>query len=812
MVYKKTEAWIIIFIIPIVFLFSACNSLVVAPDYKQNITYAEIYFEVSIPAGIKPSDGLYLEVLDEVTGLGLNPVRYQLQPNNDFNYSLRFPLMIGSVLKYRYVRGGNPPMIEYTSRGTQVRYRLLKISGPTQIKDSVVAWQDLPFQGESGTLQGYVVDSANNAPVPEIMVCIAGMHTFTASDGSYTLAGVPVGQHNLVAYHMDGTYQTFQQGAVIANQATTPAIFGMASNKMVNVSFQVTPPSDHIPGVPIRIIGNLLSFGNTFSDLQGGVNVIASRAPVLNYEKNGKYTTNILLPVGSYIEYKYSLGDGFWNAERASDGNIRIRQIVIPNKDIVIRDSIESWKNANQSPITFNVSVPADTPSSDIVSLQLNPFVWMEPLPMWSLGNNQWTYTLYNPLDFLQNAYYRFCRNDQCNSADDAATIGKNAIGMKIDLNNNIINYSLQKWAFINSTDLIQLNDLVNSRDNTFKAGIELQDGYFPDWQPYTSWSFIDIGITNANWIFFTPSWSFEENSVQNASYQPGNDPNWKDITQLISYAKQINANVAIFPSPNFDTSSNNYWSSAPKSTLWWNEWFERYHTFILHFADLSAQNDVQVLIIGGKDFAPALPNGKLSDGSLSKTPYNFLEKWKALITDIRSRYSGQLIFALPYPYDIAPIRELLASVDQIYIQISSPLTSSNNPTIDELSSRFNQILDTEVYPIFSLTQKPIIIGIKYPSVDGGTSNCINSNGQCISINNLDQPDLENPNLPVDLKEQADVYLAALRVINQKSWIVGFISRGFYPPVTLIDQSSSIRGKPASQVLAYWFSRLIKSP
>ena len=81
-----------------------------------------------------------------------------------------------------------------------------------------------------------------------------------------------------------------------------------------------------------------------------------------------------------------------------SDGQFRLRQIVIPNHDILVNDSIDTWQAGNFAPITFNVNVPENTPADDIVSIQFNPYDWSQPIPMWPLGKNQWTYTFYSVL------------------------------------------------------------------------------------------------------------------------------------------------------------------------------------------------------------------------------------------------------------------------------------------------------------------------------------------------------------------------------------------------------------------------------
>jgi hypothetical protein len=44
---------------------------------------------------------------------------------------------------------------------------------------------------------------------------------------------------------------------------------------------------------------------------------------------------------------------------------------------------------------------------------------------------------------------------------------------------------------------------------------------------------------------------------------------------------------------------------------------------------------------------------------------------------------------------------------------------------------------------------------------------------------------------------------------GQRDWVSGIISTGYYPPAALTDKSASVHGKPAEEVLAYWFPRLL---
>lgn len=101
---------------------------------------------------------------------------------------------------------------------------------------------------------------------------------------------------------------------------------------------------------------------------------------------------------------------------------------------------------------------------------------------------------------------------------------------------------------------------------------------------------------------------------------------------------------------------------------------------------------------------------------------------------------------------------------------------------------------------------RPIWIAVAYPSADGGATSCVSGdNGTCLSPEDLVPSPSPDPAVRVDLEEQARAYNALLLALNERDWIAGFISEGFFPPAALLDASPSIHGKPAADVLRYWY-------
>jgi len=68
------------------------------------------------------------------------------------------------------------------------------------------------------------------------------------------------------------------------------------------------------------------------------------------------------------------------------------------------------------------------------------------------------------------------------------------------------------------------------------------------------------------------------------------------------------------------------------------------------------------------------------------------------------------------------------------------------------------------------------------------------------------------PDSVVDLQEQVDIYNALFSAINDRDDVAGIVVRGMYFPAPLQDPSSSVYGKPAWDVLWYWFPQLTGTP
>jgi hypothetical protein len=780
---------------------------------------ATVTFQVDVPPNTPPDQPILFSILDEVTGLALNITRQEMQKTGDHTYAITLPFPVGANIKYRYARGESYTVEEHTTNGQPVRYRLYRVDGPGIVQDVISTWSDTTFNGTTGRIMGQVKDNQVGIPIPNLLVTAGGAQTVTSSNGEFLLEGLPPGIHNLVVYAFDGSYPTFQQGAKVAENSTTPSVIDISPAPLVKLIFIVTAPEGTLPAVPIRLAGNLYQLGNTFSNLSGGVNNLSSRMPTLTPLPDGRYALEIELPAGAFLEYKYTLGDGFWNSEHTPSGDFKLRTMTVPEINSIVEDHIDNWGDTSAAgPILFNLTIPSSTPDYDFISIQFNPFGWTEPIPMWDLGDNNWVYMLYSPLTNQENFIYRYCRNDQCGRADDALTPGYDTPGRSISISGGTqtIDDVVENWQWLQpglSPDLPEMPD-VNPRPEEFIAGIELGSYYHPSLTPRLPVTFREIESMHANWIFLTPTWTFTRQSPPVLEPVTGKDFSWYDLSNATEKSRAFGMQIALNPAANFPLDSDEWWHSAPRDFPWWQVWFERYRNFILNFADKAGQDSVNGLVIGGEWISPALPDGLLPDGSPSGVPADAETRWRDLIVEVRERFEGTLFWALPATKNGIDPPAFIEDLDQVYLIWSLPLTDKSEASYGELSEAAAQFMDSEVFPLKITLEMPTLVAAAYPSAKGGLQGCIqipeiDNQSTCLNLEYLEPGFEDNPTIEHDLEGQLSAYQALLLAINERDWIDGVVSQGFYPPAELQDKSSSIHGKPAQDIVRNWYSQLI---
>lgn len=733
----------------------------------------QVTFQVRVPSNSPADAVVYLSIVDEVTGLAFNSEQYPMQAvemdeGSAPAYSLDLILPVGSTIKYRYLRqAGASTVLEHLSDGRPVRYRLYHVEGPGSVEDVVGRWTDTSMESDTGRIRGTALDESG-APIPGLLVSAGGAQTFTAHDGFFLIEGLPEGVHNLVGVDIDGAHRTFQQGARVAVQSTTPATITLPSASYVQVTFQVELPEDTPPVIPVRIAGNLYSLGNTFGNLSGGLSSLAERMPILSPDTDGLYSLTLSLPVGIDLRYKYTLGDGFWNAEHAEDGDFLLRQLIVPEADITVQDKVATWSSGGREPITFDLHLPDDAttpgPEEQIsirLSLLLGP---TPPLPMWQLAKNRYAYILHSPLNIPGGLSYVYCRNGAC-EADSRPLNLETAPGAVRD--------ELRPTISLPEALEPVLPDGTQPRSTGFMAGVSLGPRYNPALVNGFPQVLNDLEVMNANMVSFMPTWTFTRKNLPVMEVVPVQDPLWQEVLLLASQAKTRGFQVFIYPQPHFPEQPGRWWNDAARDYPWWVNWFDRYRIFVLHHAAIAEQSGSLGFVLGGDWVSPAMPGGSLEDGSPSGLPADAESRWRSIISEVRTVYSGSIYWAWPSTRMVTP-PPFLDAVDGIYLHWSN-IPEGVFQTPDGTPERDpGRLLDIAVRPIQLLYAKPMIMAVYAPA----------------------QPDVQT---------QADVYNQLAQVVNQRDWIVGFISQGYLPPEVGESGPGSVYGRPAWSLLAGWY-------
>lgn len=776
-------------------------------DKLSSIEFVYTDFSVQVPYPLEEGESLYLEILDEITGLDENFTRHLLVANDNNKYSASIPLILNSEIKYRYVKIGETDSIEITARNSPVRYRMALISENNVINDIIATWSDHPYEGSSGKLLGTVLDSKSDLGVPDILISVAGYQTITDMSGNFVIDGIHPGIHNLVAYAIDGSYQTFQQGTNIFGGLSTQAKIELSPLPEVTLSFIVTPPNDAI-GAPIRFAGNFYQLGNTFSDLSNGMSSLSSRMPLLIKMEDGRYGISLNLHAGNFLEYKYTLGDGVTNAERDLSGGYIVRKLIVPKTNATLEDLIVTWRIDKTEPIPIKVTVPANTPVFDSISMQLNTGFWHQPIPMWPMGNNNWFYLLYSPKPNESEQFQvRFCRNDQCEIAYD---LQNQLDPFVLTSSSSEINIDLNQWINWDQTKSYEINtqNEFNVRDIGFLTGFELLSSYHPSYQNLFKNVYTDLLNVDANLVILTPTWNIDSQS-NSPHFEPlaGKSPLMHDLEEMILSAQALGFNVALFPQLVLDNDHSTWWNNEVKDALWWQGWYSEYERFITNYVQLASMLNVDKLIIGGDFISNTLPNALPKTEFSEGTPSNASYLWRNLIKTIHTTFNGEVIWALPFNNEELNPPDFVSDLDGIYILFDKNISNGSyyeNSYTYKINAE--SIVDTELYTLYSQFHKPIYVGISYPSADGTATACVmNTSSECHN-SLLISPFDKELFAEIDLQAQADIYNALLDVFSKRDWINGIVSRGFFMPVKQTDISSSVYGKPAMDVLKFWYS------
>lgn len=772
-------------------------------QFTQDIALAESSFFLQVPEPV--SEDLVIELIDDVTGIELNPIRYSLQKIDDTHYGVIIPLKIGAVIKYRYYRNAGLPIYETNKNNQVIDYRAVFIDGARDFSDILTNWADRQYDYEYGRLEGQIVNSTTNAPLPNLLVIAAGVHVFTDSSGAFSIENLPPGKHNLISMSTDGEYQIFQQEAMIASGLTTPAFLKVMPSDFVNVTFLAKLPLDTFVE-PLHMIGNTYQLGNVFGNVFNGESAIAARAPSLSMLPDGSYSVTLSLPVGFNLVYKYTLGNGFWNSELSQEGQFLTRSIIIPDKDTLVTDIVATFQANESSPVTFNVKVPANTPPGDMVSIQFFGYGWSSPIPIQIQENYTYSYTLYGPFNMIDEVKYRFCRNDSCAAGDDMqiSTVRNPDWVIKRSSSEQKIDLQIEAWPglpFNAQTTEIIAPEII-ARSPGFVTGIQTSLQYSVFQPVYSQAGFQSIRDINANLVILPVVWTLQ--SVDPVILAPviGQNPLWKDLIIMIKKAQAAGLQVVLTPKIVYSQSAIAILSKNELSEGWSVAFESEYQKLITYVTDLAQFTEARGVVFDYSFVSSASDtNNKYLSSAIKDTLVNNIDI-------LKQKFKGEFSLSLRIS-DASELDPVLLDAFNVLIVDANWNLGESGVDPNMFLATFEQQLTTEVAKLHENSEKPILIRLSYPSTVGSYYGCIKDNDHCIDFDLINQQGLNLDSISgIDLAVQSQIYQTALSAINEIDWIQGVISAGYNLQLGIQDSSSSVRAKPAGDVLWYWYPRL----
>ena len=222
-----------------------------------------------------------------------------------------------------------------------------------------------------------------------------------------------------------------------------------------------------------------------------------------------------------------------------------------------------------------------------------------------------------------------------------------------------------------------------------------------------------------------------------------------------------------------------------------WQEWFRNYEEFILHYAVLAEEEEMEMLCIGTE---------------LHKTCTEREENWRQLIAKIREVYSGELTYAANFSGEYEEIG-FWDKLDYIGVQAYFSLTENEEASLEELKKGWKNPL-TDLENFSRKFDKPVLfteVGYKSTKDSGKTPW---EWPQRISTE-------ERENLHSE-QHQADLYEALFTEVFDQPFIAGVHLWKWFP--TYGDDDSRYRkrsfdidfspqGKLAETVMSKWFKQ-----
>lgn len=302
------------------------------------------------------------------------------------------------------------------------------------------------------------------------------------------------------------------------------------------------------------------------------------------------------------------------------------------------------------------------------------------------------------------------------------------------------------------------------------------QDGYN---NPNSVKSMEQMAALGIEWAAVLATWYQDKYNSTKIYSQPDKSPSDESLIFAVRKLHELKFKVMLKPHLDLVEGEGKWRGEIGfDNAADWQAWFDSYTAFILHYADIAAKENVEIICIGTE----------LTNAAMSQP-----EGWRNLIKKVREVYKGQLTYAANWDKEFKQIA-FWDMLDYVGIDPYFPLVTSSRPQVEELKSAWADWVKI-VEEWQKTINKPVILTeIGYKS----------------SRDSADEPWQHTAIGELDLGLQVNLYKAILESFWDKPWFYGIYwwywgvnprmggetNRGFTP-----------QNKPAQEVIKEWYSK-----
>lgn len=288
------------------------------------------------------------------------------------------------------------------------------------------------------------------------------------------------------------------------------------------------------------------------------------------------------------------------------------------------------------------------------------------------------------------------------------------------------------------------------------------------------------MAATGTKWVSILTTW-YQQQCFTTKIFPVETSPSDESVIHAIQTAHSLGMKVMIKPHLDLVDTSSGSWRGeiACINEPDWQVWFESYRDFVLHYAKMSQEQNVDLFCIGTE---------------LSYVSTIRREMWENIvIKPVREVYKGPITYAANWDVEYMHVAfwDLL---DYVGIDAYFPLSDEQTPNLEDIKKGWDKWVK-EMEAFQKKVDKPII----FPEV-----------GYCSADGCAIMPWEQQAGMKVNLRLQADCYEALLQTFWDKEWFYGVYwwlwgtdirfgghnNRGFTP-----------QNKLAQKVVESWYSK-----